>query len=226
MFSLMQWSVGLPYFHQRLSGWGLSGEACLDFGCGTGNWTLAASRLFGRVVGVDVHGQRLRAAELIRNALDIGNVSFESEYREATVGSVDCILLYNVLPYIRDRVETLRRLIAGLKPEGRVVVSFNEIGICPYYLFSGIVCMRRSYMRKAFAGPRYFFIERLLHRHSAFESTHGWLRTAAVLSFFDRAGFVPSWTSWETPRAERVSPLFPHRQFCLPFFREIVFQRR
>ena len=70
----MQWSVGLPYYEQRLLDWKLSGDACLDFGCGTGNWTLAASRFFGHVVGVDTHHQRLRSAIMIRDALDVRNV--------------------------------------------------------------------------------------------------------------------------------------------------------
>ena len=99
LFSMMQWSVGLPYYEQRLLDWKLSGDACLDFGCGTGNWTLAASRFFGHVVGVDTHHQRLRSAIMIRDALDVRNVIFESYFNAPSAeASLDCILLYNVLP--------------------------------------------------------------------------------------------------------------------------------
>lgn len=227
LFSMMQWSVGLPYYEQRLLDWKLSGDACLDFGCGTGNWTLAASRFFGHVVGVDTHHQRLRSAIMIRDALDVRNVIFESYFNAPSAeASLDCILLYNVLPYIGNRAETIQRLIAFLKPTGRLVVSFNEIGICPYYLFSGIRYLQRLYVKKAFAVPAYGFINRFLRARSLFESTHGYLQTAAAVSFFHRIGFDPLWKSWDTAAQDSLLPLFPHRTFCVPFFREMVLQRR
>jgi hypothetical protein len=131
-----------------------------------------------------------------------------------------------VLPYIGNRAETIQRLIAFLKLTGRLVVSFNEIGICPYYLFSGIRYLQRLYVKKAFAVPAYGFINRFLRARSLFESTHGYLRTAAVVSFFHRIGFDPLWKSWDTAAQDSVLPLFPHRTFCVPFFREMVLQRR
>ena len=45
-----------------------------------GNWTLAASRFFGHVVGVDTHHQRLRSAIIIRDTLDVRNVIFRSHF--------------------------------------------------------------------------------------------------------------------------------------------------
>ena len=140
--------------------------------------------------------------------------------------SLDCILLHNVLPYIGNRAETIQRLIAFLKPTGRLVVSFNEIGICPYYLFSGIRYLQRLYVKKALAVPAYGFINRFLRARSLFESTHGYLRTAAAVSFFHRIGFYPLWKSWDTAAQDSLLPLFPHRTFCVPFFREMVLQRR
>ena len=227
MFSMMQWSVGLPYYEQRLLDWKLSGDACLDFGCGTGNWTLAASRFFAHVVGVDTHHRRLRSAIMIRDALDVRNVIFESHLKAASAkASLDCILLYNVLPYIGNRTETIQRLIAFLKPTGRLVVSFNEIGVCPHYLFSGIRYLQRRYVKKAFAVPAHAFINRFLRARSLFESTHGYLQTAAAVSFFHRIGFDPLWKSWDTAAQDSALPLFPHKVFCVPFFREMVLQRR
>lgn len=228
MFLLTQWSVGLPYFQQRLLDWELSGDACLDFGCGTGNWTLAASKLFGRVIGIDIHRPRLRAAVLIRDALEVRNVVFDSDClaMNARTAPLDCILFYNVLPFIDNRGETIQELIPFLKPTGRLVVSFNEIGVCPYYFFNGIRYFQRTYIKKAFAVPKYFFFQRFVRARSVFESTHGCLRTAQVVSFFQTLGFEASWTSWDTPAHGSQLLLFPHRQFSLPFFREIVFQRR
>jgi SAM-dependent methyltransferase len=224
IFSLMQWSVGLGYFETRLSVWGLAGETCLDFGCGTGNWTLAASRLFGRVIGVEIHRARLRAATAIRDALGVNNVTLAIEWRPAQLSSVDCILLYNVLPYIANRIETIETLLPSLKPTGRLVVAFHEIGVCPYYFFSGMRSLRLSYVRRAFVGPKYFGAARLRGR-ARFESTHGWLRTADVMSFFTAHGFHATWTSWDAPPSSML-PLFPARYCGVPFFREIVFERR
>jgi SAM-dependent methyltransferase len=228
VFALMQWSVGLPYFRQRLVDWELSGDRCLDFGCGTGNWTLAASRLFGRVIGIDIKPEKLRAAMLIRDALDITNAEFKSGDDTPTVGApqLDCILLYNVLPYIANRGETIRRLISLLKPTGRVVVSFNEIGVWPYYVVSGIQYRDYTYLRRALVAPEYFLIDRCLRGRSVFESRRGWFRTATVVAFFRSLGFDALWKSWDTPGQWPLVPLFPHKKFCLPFFREIVFQRR
>ena len=226
MFSMMQWSVGLPYYEQRLLDWKLSGDACLDFGCGTGNWTLAASRFFSHVIGVDTHHQRLRSAIMIRDALGVRNVIFEPDLNAASAdASLDCILLYNVLPYIGNRAETIQRLIALLKPTGRLVVSFNEIGICPYYLFSGIRYLQGLYVKKAFAVPAYGFINRFLRARTLFESTHGYVRTAAAVSFFHTIGFDPLWKSWDTTVEGSGLPLFPHRTFGVPFFREMVLQK-
>ena len=224
-FSLMQWSVGLGYFEQRLSVWGLAGDTCVDFGCGTGNWTFAASRLFGRVIGVEIHRARLRAATAIKDALGIDNVTLAVEWRPAQVSSVDCILLYNVLPYIANRIETIEALLPSLKPEGRLVVAFNEVGVCPYYLFSGMRSLRPKYIKKAFVGPKYFCASRLRGRAS-FESTHGWLRTPDVMSFFTAHGFEATWTSWDASPHSPIPPLFPGRLWGVPFFREIVFKKR
>ena len=227
VFSRMQWSVGLPYFQQRLADWGLSGDACLDFGCGTGNWTIAASRVFGRVLGVDKHERRLRAAISIRDALAVRNVVFASDDAAMQVDSdqVDCILFYNVLPFIPDRRAAIQRLTRRLKPNGRIVVSFNEIGVWPYYFLNGVRYVQRSYMRKACVVPAYFVVHRFLRAESEFEATHGWLRTSAVVSFFHELGFDTCWTSWDAKGTRSALPLFPHRKFCLPFFREIVFRR-
>jgi ubiquinone/menaquinone biosynthesis C-methylase UbiE len=225
-FSLMQWSVGLPYFQQRLCDWELSGEACLDFGCGTGNWTLAASRVFDHVVGVDIHPRRLNTARLVRDALEVKNVSFEVDCAAAAVRApFDCLFAYNVLPYVHDRAETLVRLVRLLKPAARVVISFNEIGVWPYFLFDGIRSFQLSYVKRAFVVPAYFCAQRFLHGRSIFESTHGWLLTGEVVSFFHTIGFDAVWTSWGAASSSAV-PLFPHRRCGLPFFREIVFKRR
>lgn len=225
-FSRMQWSVGLPWFRQRLSVWELAGDTCLDFGCGTGNWAIAASRCFAQVIGVDTHARRLHCAVRIRDALAIANVAFEPCYTHTAASGLDCILFYNVLPYITDRVDTIRRFAACLNPAGRIVVSFNEIGICPYYFFGGLRSLQRTYIRKAFVVPRYFCVERFLHARSVFESSHGWLQTGEVMAFFRRLGFEAVWTSWDEPAPRAMTPLFPHRYLNLPFFREIVFQRR
>ena len=224
-FSLTQWSLGLPYFQQRLATWGLAGDVCLDFGCGTGNWTLAASRVFGRVVGIDTNPKRLRAAISIRNALEIGNVTFESDMgaMNGRFEECDCILLCNVLPFMTNRSDAIRQLITLLKPGGRVVVSFNEIGVWPYYLLSGIRSRDPSYLRTATILPAYFVIQRFLKARSVFESTQGWLRTADVVAFFQTLGFVVWWKSWDTPAESSVLPLFPASKYFLPFFREIVF---
>ena len=222
-FSLMQWSVGLKYFERRLSVWGLAGDTCLDFGCGTGNWTFAASRLFGQVIGVEIHRARLRAATAIKDALGINNVTLAVEWRPPQSGDLDCILLYNVLPYIANRIETIEALLPSLKSTGRLVVAFNEVGVCPYYFVSGMRSFKPSYIKRAFVGPKYFCVARLQGR-ARFESTHGWLRTADVMSFFISHGFEATWTSWDAPPS--MPPLFPARQWGVPFFREIVFQRR
>ena len=164
---------------------------------------------------------------MIRDALDVRNVIFESHLKAASAkASLDCILLYNVLPYIGNRTETIQRLIAFLKPTGRLVVSFNEIGVCPHYLFSGIRYLQRRYVKKAFAVPAHAFINRFLRARSLFESTHGYLQTAAAVSFFHRIGFDPLWKSWDTAAQDSALPLFPHKVFCVPFFREMVLQRR
>ncbi|MAH42308.1 hypothetical protein CL614_01105 [archaeon] len=107
------------------------GYTVLDFGCGTGNTTLAVAkkvRREGTVVAVDLSQKQLeRAVKRIEKALDYSNVIFIKERELAPFGKVfDSITCAGVLGYISTPKNTLKKMFSLLKKGG--TFSFMSFG--------------------------------------------------------------------------------------------------
>jgi ubiquinone/menaquinone biosynthesis C-methylase UbiE len=113
-----------------------TGQTVLDFGCGVGAYSLAAARLVGasgRVYALDTKKRLLDA--LARRAECEGLGQLHTVLAEDSLGtsglaegSVDVVLLYDVLQLVEQQEELVRSLGRALKPGGVVSVFPMHVG--------------------------------------------------------------------------------------------------
>jgi ubiquinone/menaquinone biosynthesis C-methylase UbiE len=116
------------------------GQTVLDFGCGSGHFTIAAARMVGdngKVYGLDVHPLALEAVK--RKAAEEGLSNVRTILSDRHTGlpdeSVDVVLLYRTFHLVKDRQGLLDELHRVLKPDcvlsvvgGGVAGCLNVIG--------------------------------------------------------------------------------------------------
>jgi len=101
----------------------------LDFGCGTGSYTIAAAKLagpYGRVYALDIHPL---AVESVRKAAVKKAINtIETIQSDCATGlddaSVDIVLLYDTFHELIDPDSVLKELHRVLKPGG--MLSFSD----------------------------------------------------------------------------------------------------
>jgi ubiquinone/menaquinone biosynthesis C-methylase UbiE len=108
------------------------GDTVLDFGCGPGSFSIAAAHRTGpsgRVYACDI--QPLAEDYIQRKAAAAGlaNVKFVCTGREMglVAGSVDVVLLYDVLHMLGDPATVLAELARVLRPGGLLSVSDHHM---------------------------------------------------------------------------------------------------
>jgi ubiquinone/menaquinone biosynthesis C-methylase UbiE len=101
----------------------------LDFGCGTGNYTLAAARMVGahgRVYAADCQPLAVEYVKKSASRKNLANV--QTILTDCDIGldsrSIDVILLYDVFHDIEQPEALLQELARVLKSEGRL--SFSD----------------------------------------------------------------------------------------------------
>lgn len=99
------------------------GQIILDYGCGIGSYTIPAAKLVGekgKVYALDKQPSAIKTVqekakkeklENIETILSNENINLPDE-------SVDIVLLYGVLPSLKDPIRILKELYRILKPEG------------------------------------------------------------------------------------------------------------
>jgi SAM-dependent methyltransferase len=101
-----------------------SKDTVVDFGCGTGFFTVPLAKIAGRTIGIDVSGKMLdRAAENVRKNELIAEF-LESDGTEIKLenDSIDLILLVHVFHEVDDKSRVLREFLRILKVSGRLVI--------------------------------------------------------------------------------------------------------
>jgi len=105
-----------------------SGQIVLDFGCGSGTYTIPAARIvgeFGLVYALDASRSALDRVEEKAKREGLGNIvrieegEFSLRLRDA---SVDHVLLIDVLHEIDDKEGVFDRIDRVVKPDGDVIV--------------------------------------------------------------------------------------------------------
>ena len=112
----------------------------VDYGCGPGIFSLAASRIVGpqgKVFALDVRSRALAAIKEI--AVEDGLNNLETILIEKSVvpvslkeGIVDVVLLYDVLQEIVDKPKLLTELYRVLKPNGTLSVFPMHLGTAKF----------------------------------------------------------------------------------------------
>jgi demethylmenaquinone methyltransferase/2-methoxy-6-polyprenyl-1,4-benzoquinol methylase len=221
-FSLSQWRLGLPYFQKRFAGFGLSGRLLIDLGCGTGNWSLSAASRFETVVGVDSREDRIDIAVTLGKKIGACNVRFiQSDIQNLPFGNneADCVLIYNVLPNIRDWKMILDDVFRILRPGGKFWCSWGDVGISLFYLANGFSKGRASQLKQTFGANYRELSQRLRGRQGTFNGMY--LRAACVSEAVRASGFKPLWESRYGPGPNGAAPIFPQKLLGIPFFNEM-----
>lgn len=104
----------------------LRGARVLDMGCGLGRFALLASRLAKEVDGLDMNPQAVAAANVIKAALGVSNVTFlcsDAERFTPNGKRYEVIYLGGVLQHLIEPAPILRRLRSLLSPQGLLVIN-------------------------------------------------------------------------------------------------------
>lgn len=109
------------------------GYTVLDFGCGPGNFTIAAAEIVGKngeVHALDLHPLALETVEEKAERRGLKNVDTIFSDLETGLGngSVDAALLYGVLYKASDKKGLIREMRRILKPGGLVSISGYRMG--------------------------------------------------------------------------------------------------
>ena len=106
-----------------------SGFRILDYGCGTGSYTVPAARLVGktgRVYALDIHP--LAIQQVKSRAVKKGLANIETILSDCPTGlpdnSIDVALLYDTFHSLSEPDAVLKELHRILKPGG--ILSFND----------------------------------------------------------------------------------------------------
>ena len=138
---------------------GTSPGTWADLGCGSGTFTRALATLLGpasRIHAVDRDESALRSlrrwAEHDAPNVSVIAADFTDEHALAQLGAepLDGILLANALHFVADQEVVLRRLVARLRPGGRVVfVEYDRRDASPYVPYPISVERLRTLARSA-----------------------------------------------------------------------------
>ena len=140
-YSIAMWSLDQDIFKNKLSQFTKKNDKVLDFGCGSGNWTCAAAREVQSVKAVDISEGRINSLREILLENKIENVEADlitTDNYELGKEIYNIVICYNVLPYMPDYEKQIQKFHSALKPGGLLFLSFSEIGILYFYLWSAV----------------------------------------------------------------------------------------
>ena len=114
-----------------------AGERVVDVACGTGLVSFAAAEVVGargRVIGVDISGAMVDAAQRRADALGVGHAAFarmDAEALDLADADFDVALCALGLMYVADPERAVRELRRVVRPRGRVgLVVWGERSRC------------------------------------------------------------------------------------------------
>ena len=108
------------------------GDVILDYGCGIGFNTIPAAEIVGEegtVYALDIHPLAVKAVEKKIRKKGLKNVKTILSGLDTGLPdeSVDVVLLYNVLPMVKNRPALIKELYRVLKPGGVLSVKSGLI---------------------------------------------------------------------------------------------------
>ena len=140
MFKLISLTAAVFYrfmnLSRRLQKSGVRpGQTVLDFGCGSGHFTMAAARVVGdngKVYGLDVHPLAIEAVKRKVAKQGLSNIRTILSDRDTGLPdeSVDVVLLYRTFYLVDDKQGLLDELYRVLKPGCIVSVVGGGVAGC------------------------------------------------------------------------------------------------
>ena len=105
-----------------------AGQVVLDFGCGVGSYAIPAAKIVGNsglVYALDMHPLAIRAVERRAQQANLTNIRTILSNGDTALpnGSVDVVLLYDVLHSVPEKQALLAELCRVLKPGGHLLVK-------------------------------------------------------------------------------------------------------
>jgi ubiquinone/menaquinone biosynthesis C-methylase UbiE len=140
MFKLISLTAAVFYrfmnLSRRLQKSGVRGDqTVMDFGCGSGHFTIAAARMVGnngKVYALDVHPLAIEAVK--RKAANEGLSNVRTILSDRDTGlpdeSVDVVLLYRTFHLVDDKQGLLDELHRVLKPDCVLSVVGGGVAAC------------------------------------------------------------------------------------------------
>src|SRR5919107_1115448 len=107
------------------------GTHVLDYGCGPGNYTIAAAELVGpsgKVYAVDIHPMAIRKVQNKANKKGLNVQTILTDYdTQLPDSSVDAVLLFYVLHDFKNPDAIIKELSRVLKPRGVLLVIDHKL---------------------------------------------------------------------------------------------------
>lgn len=106
-------------------------DVVLDYGCGTGITTIELAKNVERVYAIDTSQNMINIAKGKSTRKDISNIEyFNADIYDMRLnaGYFDAVMAFNVLYFIRDIEDTLKRINYLLKPEGLFISVTDCLG--------------------------------------------------------------------------------------------------
>ncbi len=100
-------------------------DVVVDFGCGTGYYTIPLAKQVHSVIGVDLHTKMLEKAEkrAKKHSLNIKFLQSDGTHIPLPDSTVDVILLIRVFHEIDDKSKVLKEFKRILKHDGKIAVK-------------------------------------------------------------------------------------------------------
>ena len=110
------------------------GQTVVDFGCGSGSYTIPAARMVGeqgKVYALDIHPLAVRTVESKAKKESATNITTILSDRDTGLPdeSVDVVLLYDTIHRIRDKRALLKELHRAMKPNALLSILAEHIKV-------------------------------------------------------------------------------------------------
>jgi ubiquinone/menaquinone biosynthesis C-methylase UbiE len=101
-----------------------SNDIVIDFGCGTGFYTIPLAKMAKRVVGIDVQAKMLKIAQRYAEKSNVKVEFYQSDGKNIPLpdSTADLIFLRRVFHEIEDKQAILQELTRLLKQNGRLAI--------------------------------------------------------------------------------------------------------